>query len=49
MPSPKNNHSMIYLNDEYILIIGVNEISTYIYRFREQNETIIAEKIICIK
>ena len=49
MFSPKTNHSMIKLNDEYILIIGVNEISTYIYNFREQNETIIAEKIICIK
>ena len=67
---------MINLNDEYILFIGVNDISTYIfnieknqfiffentnntylnfytiiffnyiYRFREQNKTIIEEKII---
>ena len=76
MPSPKSNHSMINLNDEYILFIGVNDISTYIfnieknqfiffentnntylnfytiiffnyiYSFREQNKTIIEEKII---
>ena len=76
MPSPKSNHSMINLNDEYILIIGGNDISTYIfnieknqfiffentnntylnfytiiffnyiYSFREQNKTIIEEKII---
>ena len=76
MPSPKTNHSMINLNDEYILFIGVNDISTYIfnieknqfiffentnntylnfytiiffnyiYSFREQNKTIIEEKII---
>ena len=67
---------MINLNDEYILFIGVNDISTYIfnteknqfiffentnntylnfytiiffnyiYSFREQNKTIIEEKII---
>ena len=67
---------MINLNDEYILFIGVNDISTYIfnieknqfiffentnntylnfytiiffnyiYSFREQNKTIIDEKII---
>ena len=76
MLSPKSNHSMINLNDEYILIIGGNDISTYIfnieknqfiffentnntylnfytiiffnyiYSFREQNKTIIEEKII---
>jgi hypothetical protein len=67
---------MINLNDEYILFIGINDISTYIfnieknqfiffentnntylnfytiiffnyiYSFREQNKTIIEEKII---
>ena len=76
MFSPKTNYSMINLNDEYILFIGVNDINTYIfnieknqfiffentnntylnfytiiffnyiYSFREQNKTIIEEKII---
>ena len=39
MPSPKSNHSMINLNDEYILIIGGNDISTYIFNI-EKNQFI---------
>ena len=42
MPSPKSNHSMINLNDEYILIIGGNDISTYIFNI-EKNQFIFFE------
>ena len=39
MFSPKTNHSMINLNDEYILFIGINDISTYIFNI-EKNQFI---------
>ena len=45
MPSPKSNHSMINLNDEYILIIGGNDISTYIFNI-EKNQFIFLKILI---
>ena len=42
MPSPKSNHSMINLNDEYILILGGNDTKTYLFNI-EKNEFIFFE------
>ena len=42
MPSPKSNHSMINLNDEYILILGANDTKTYLFNI-EKNEFIFFE------
>ena len=42
MPSPKSNHSMINLNDEYILILGGNNTKTYLFNI-EKNEFIFFE------
>ena len=42
MPSPKSNHSMINLNDEYILIHGGNDTKTYLFNI-EKNEFIFFE------
>ena len=42
MPSSKSKHSMINLNDEYILILGGNDIKTYLFNI-EKNEFIFFE------
>ena len=42
LPSPKSNHSMINLNDEYILILGGNDTKTYLFNI-EKNEFIFFE------
>ena len=42
MPSNKSNHSMINLNDEYILILGGNDTKTYLFNI-EKNEFIFFE------
>ena len=39
MPSPKLNHSMLNINDEYILIIGGNDTKTYLFNISENNFT----------
>ena len=45
MPSPKSNHSMLNLKNEYILNIGGNDISTYIFDI-EKNQFIFLEILI---
>ena len=42
MPSSKSKHSMINLNDEYILILGGNDIKTFLFNI-EKNEFLFFE------
>ena len=36
IPSPKINHSMLNINDEYILIIGGNDTKTYLFNISKK-------------